>query len=85
MAPAVLTKPVLTGEQARAIRLQLGRTLDSMARDLGFAGKYPAHQLDQIERGKNGRHLDFAKANLLLAIAGGYQPVRPNVSDAPAG
>lgn len=59
----------------KTIRTKLGWTLVHTARMLGYTGKAGAQWLFNIEVGVGGRHLDYAKANLLLAIAEGYTPV----------
>ena len=68
--------PVLTGAQVQALREKLGYTRVYLAKLLGYQGRSGGSQwLWNIERGRNGRHLDYARANLLLAIAEGYTPV----------
>lgn len=71
------TIPLLTGAEVREIRLELGMSQSELARALGFTGNTPGatNWMSQIEREVAGRHLDFAKANLLMAIRKGYKPV----------
>jgi hypothetical protein len=68
-------RPVLTGAQVRALRVKIGWTLAYTAFLLGYRGKDPTQWLSAIETEARGRHLSYAQANLLLAIAEGYTPV----------
>ncbi len=64
---------ILTGRQVAEIRQRLGLTQDRLAELLGATGEHRRIWMSAVER--DVRHLDHAKANLLLAIAKGYEPV----------
>lgn len=68
--------PILSGADVRLIREKLGLSQSELARILGVAGARhtQTNWMSQIEREVNGRHLDHAKANLLIAIKSGYKP-----------
>lgn len=54
----------------------MGLTLRELALRLGYGGSDPTQWLSVIELElKPGRHLTYAQANLLLAMAEGYEPV----------
>jgi transcriptional regulator with XRE-family HTH domain len=67
-------KWVLRGAEVRELRLRLGLTQRALGDILGFRGSHIQNQIDQIEREKNGRHLGYAQAHLLIAIVRGYVP-----------
>lgn len=70
-----MAKPVLNGKQVRALRTKLGLSLYECGKKLGYGGVYASQWMSQIERDYSDRHLSYAQANLLIAMAEGYQPV----------
>lgn len=68
--------PLLTGQQIRDIRQALGLSQSELAYQLGFTGnsRSAINWTSNIEREVGGRHLDHAKANLLIAMTKGYKP-----------
>jgi transcriptional regulator with XRE-family HTH domain len=67
--------PILTPSEVRAIREQLGWTLEEAGHMMGFTGKYVRQAWHQFESGR--RTLSYTQAHLLLAFRAGYRPASP--------
>jgi transcriptional regulator with XRE-family HTH domain len=67
----IKAKPILTGEEVRAIRQKLGWTQEQLASALDFHGPLRRQSISRIETG--AWVIDFLRANLLLAISIGYE------------
>lgn len=66
------TEPILTGEEVRRFREELALTQEELATKLGFRGVLRRQRVSKIETGVDS--IDYVRANLLLAMASGYQP-----------
>lgn len=63
---------ILTGDEVRAIRKELGLSQAELATELGYEGSLRRQRISRVENGHE--IMNYAKANLLLAIKDGYKP-----------
>lgn len=64
---------ILTGAQVKTMRQGMGLTQSEFAVLLGYTGRLRKMLIYKIESGR--RPIDYLRANLLLAIEQGYEPV----------
>ena len=67
-----MPNPILSGAQVRRTREELGLTQEELATKLGFHGPLRRQRISKIETGL--AEIDYPRANLLMAMQGGYQP-----------
>jgi transcriptional regulator with XRE-family HTH domain len=63
----------MTGEEAKAIRKELGWTIEQMGHAIGLEGAFTRQNYYQFEAGIRG--FSVAQAHLLRAIHAGYRPM----------
>lgn len=77
-----LRPPILTGEQVRAIRKELGLTQEQLASKLGYTGTDRRQLISKIETGTT--RIDYLRGCLLLAMQGGFKaPLQPEAPKRP--